>query len=135
MINITKNKKKKAKFQATSVFKDLVIIAISLILVFILSYFFDIFIFIVKYIEKHPRKIVYIDEVITTFLTLSIAFAVFAWRRWLELKKETTKRIKLQDEIIKSLILMPRWKELLVNSFVVRSNCGGRKRKTPLLLN
>lgn len=32
---------------------------------------------------------------------MSIAFAIFAWRRWLELKKVTTKRIKLQEEIIR----------------------------------
>ena len=33
-------------------------------------------------------------------LTLSISFAIFAWRRWAELKKETAERIKLQEELI-----------------------------------
>ena len=63
--------------------------------------FFDIFVFIVKFLEKYPRKVVYVDEVITAFLTLSIAFAIFAWRRWSELKKEMAERIKLQEEIIR----------------------------------
>ena len=101
MTKISENKTKNLKFRNATAFRDLIIIVIVSIFVFVLSYFFDVFIFIVKFLEKYPRKIVYIDEVITVLLTLSIAFAVFAWRRWLELKKETTKRIKLQEEIIK----------------------------------
>lgn len=101
MSNIPENKKKNTKPQATSAFKDLIIIAVISIFVFIVSYFFDIFVFIVKFLEKYPRKIVYVDEVITVLLTLSITFAIFAWRRWLELKKETTERIRLQEEMIK----------------------------------
>jgi uncharacterized membrane protein (DUF106 family) len=96
-----KNRKRNVKFQATSAFKDLIIIAVIFVFVFILSYFFDIFVFIVKFIEKYPRKVVYVDEVITALLTLSIAFAIFAWRRWSELKKEMAERIKLQEEIIR----------------------------------
>ncbi|MCX5699408.1 MAG: hypothetical protein NTX01_06895 [Candidatus Omnitrophica bacterium] len=100
MANILENKKRNSKSQTTKALKDLVIIVIVCILIFILSYFFDVFVFIVKFLEKHPRKIVYIDEVITALLTLSIALAIFAWRRCSELKKETTERIKLQEEII-----------------------------------
>ncbi len=85
----------------TAAFKDLVIISIILISVFILSYFFDIFVFIVKFIEKYPQKIIYVDEVITALLTLSIGLAIFSWRRWLELKKETTERIKKQEELLR----------------------------------
>ncbi|MCX5712245.1 MAG: hypothetical protein NTY47_04125, partial [Candidatus Omnitrophica bacterium] len=40
------------------------------------------------------------DEIITCLLTLSIGLAIFSWRRWLELKKETAERIKLQEELI-----------------------------------
>ncbi len=101
MTNIPKNQKKNVKFQATSALKDLIIIVVIFISVFILSYFFDVFVFIVKFLEQHPREIIYVDEVITALLTLSIALAIFAWRRWLELKKETTKRIELQEEIIR----------------------------------
>lgn len=101
MPNLPGNKKKNTKFQATSALKDLITIIIISIFVFILSYFFDVFVFIVKFLEKYPRRIVYVDEVITGLLTLSITFAIFAWRRWLELKKETTKRIELQEEIIR----------------------------------
>ena len=45
--------------------------------------------------------ITYIDEIIILLLTLSIGLVVFSWRRWLELKKETTERIRLQEERIK----------------------------------
>jgi hypothetical protein len=101
MSDILKNKSKNTKFRATSAFKDLIIIVIIFILVFIFSYFFDVFVFIVRFLEKYPRQVVYVDEVITGLLTLSITFAIFAWRRWLELKKESAERIRLQEEIIK----------------------------------
>jgi glucose-6-phosphate-specific signal transduction histidine kinase len=42
-----------------------------------------------------------IDEIITALLTLSIGFAIFSWRRWRELKKETAERLRLQEELIK----------------------------------
>ena len=90
---------KKNKLTSTS--KDLIIIAIVTIFVLFLSYFFDAFLFLVELFQKKPHLIVYIDEIITGLLTLSIGFAVFAWRRWSELKKETAERIRLQQELIK----------------------------------
>ncbi len=93
------NKQKNTKSQAADASRDLVIIGVISVVIFILSYFFDIFVFIVRFLEKYPKKIIYIDEVVTILLTLSIAFAIFAWRRWLELKKETAERIRLQEEL------------------------------------
>lgn len=81
--------------------KDLITIIIVSILVFILSYFFDVFVFIVRFLDRHPGKIVYVDEIITILLALSVGLAVFAWRRWLELKKETAERIKKQEELLR----------------------------------
>jgi hypothetical protein len=89
------------KLGASSAFKDLVVLVFISISIFILSYFFDIFVFIVKFLEKYPQKVVYVDEIITALLTLSTTLAIFSWRRWLELKKETAERIKLQEELIK----------------------------------
>ena len=91
---------KKIKYP-TKALRDLIIIVIVSIFVFVLSYFFDVFIFIVRFIERHPGSVIYVDEVITALLTLSIAFAVFSWRRLLELKRETSERIRLQEEIIR----------------------------------
>lgn len=84
----------------TTAVRDLVLLIAITVLVLILSYFFDVFVIIVKFLQKYPDKIVYIDEVITALLTLSIGLVIFAWRRWQELKKETAERIKKQEELL-----------------------------------
>ena len=81
--------------------KDLIAIAIVCAAVFILSYFFNIFAFIVNFFKQYPQSIIYIDEILAALLTFSIGFAVFSWRRWQELKEEVKERIKLEDEIIR----------------------------------
>ena len=81
--------------------KDLLIIGFILVVIFALSYFFDVFVLIVKFLQQNPSKIIYADEIITTLLTLSIGLALFSWRRWSELKKETSERMKKQAEIIR----------------------------------
>ncbi|MCX5700652.1 MAG: hypothetical protein NTZ63_03845 [Candidatus Omnitrophica bacterium] len=81
--------------------KDLILIGISTVFVFILSYFFNVFYFLVDVINKNPRVITYVDEIVTVLLTLSISLAIFSWRRWISLKKETFRRIKLQEELIR----------------------------------
>lgn len=88
------------KPKISSALKDLIIIAVVSILVLILSYFFNIFLFLVELFQKYPQAVTYIDEVITFLLALSIGFAIFSWRRWLELKKETTERLRIQEELI-----------------------------------
>jgi hypothetical protein len=92
--------KNSAKLRFTSAFKDLIILAFILLLVFILSYFFNIFAFFVELFQKHPNSITWIDEIITGLLTLSIGFAIFSWRRWREVRKETAQRIRLQEELL-----------------------------------
>ncbi|MFA5148357.1 MAG: hypothetical protein WC491_04430 [Candidatus Omnitrophota bacterium] len=80
--------------------KDLAAIAVILAIVSVLSYFFNLFAFLVELFEKNPKAITFIDEIITGLVTLSVCFAVFSWRRWVELKKETAERIKLEEELI-----------------------------------
>jgi hypothetical protein len=94
-------KKDDSKFMLTSAPKDLIILTFIVIFVLILSYFFNVFRFLVEFFQKHPHSITWLDEIITGFLTLSIGFAVFSWRRLLELKKETARRLRLQEELIK----------------------------------
>ncbi|MCX5704191.1 MAG: hypothetical protein NT066_06865, partial [Candidatus Omnitrophica bacterium] len=101
MTNAQKPRNKNTGLQPSRATRDLVLLIAITILVLILSYFFDVFILIVKFLQEHPNKIIYIDEVITGLLTLSIGLAIFAWRRWLELKKETAERIKKQEELIR----------------------------------
>ncbi|MBU4252106.1 MAG: hypothetical protein KKC39_00650 [Candidatus Omnitrophica bacterium] len=95
------NKKNNTKVRFTGAFKDLIAIFIVTIFVFILSYFFDALKFLVEFFQKNPNSITWIDEIITGLLTLSIGFAVFSWRRWRELKKETAERLRLQEELTK----------------------------------
>lgn len=89
------------EMQMTKARKDLLVLVFVALLVFVFSYFFDIFVFIVRFLERYPRDIIYVDEVVTLLLSLSIGFAVYSWRRWVELKKETGERIKLQEELLK----------------------------------
>jgi hypothetical protein len=94
-----KNSTTKSRF--TNAFKDLVILVFTIIFILILSYFFNAFIFLTEFFQKYPHSITWIDEIITGLLTLSIGFAIFSWRRWRELKKETAERLRLQEELIK----------------------------------
>ena len=100
MQKLQENMKKKPKGLSTSG-KDLLVIVAILIIVFVLSYFFNLFGYLMRLFQENPKAITWIDEIITGLLTLSICFAVFSWRRWLELKKETTVRLKLQEELIR----------------------------------
>jgi hypothetical protein len=85
----------KVRFSAAA--RDLVILGLIITAVFTLSYSFNVFNFLVKIFENNPQTIVYIDEIITILLTLSAGLAIYSWRRWLELKKESADRIKNQE--------------------------------------
>jgi len=85
----------KIRFSAAA--RDLVILGLIIAAVFTLSYSFNVFNFLVKIFENNPQTIVYIDEIITILLTLSAGLAIYSWRRWLELKKESAERIKNQE--------------------------------------
>lgn len=89
------------KFRFNSASKDLIILAFVAGAIFILSYFFSVFTFLTEFFQKHPKAITWVDEIITALLTLSLGFAVFSWRRWIELKKEAAQRIKLQEELLR----------------------------------
>lgn len=101
MIDKEKVKLKDKMPKVTNTTKDLLIIISIFVLVLILSYFYNVFGFIIDLVEKYPYLINYIDEIIMGLLSLSIGFAVFAWRRWLELKRETAERLKIQEELIR----------------------------------
>jgi hypothetical protein len=86
----------------TRAFMDLVVIGVVTVAVFVLSYFFNVFVFLVRIFERYPQAITLIDEILTVLVTLSIGFSVFSWRRWSELKKETAERIRLEKELIRA---------------------------------
>ncbi len=82
--------------------RDLIILFVVLGIVLIATYSFNLFSFIMKIFQQNPKAIEYIDEIILALSTLSIGLAVFAWRRWIELKRETAERIKKQEELLKA---------------------------------
>ena len=88
------------RIQSVEALKDLAIVIISVIFVLVLSYFLNLFGFLVELFEKDPKLVKNIDEVIVVLLTLSMGFAVFSWRRWNELKKEADRRLQLQEELL-----------------------------------
>jgi hypothetical protein len=90
----------KTRFIRTHAGRDLIILALVTVCVLVFSYFFDVFAYLVEYVQKNPQAILFVDEVTTGLLTVSVGFAVFSWRRWRELKKETAERLRLQDEIL-----------------------------------
>ena len=90
------------KIKLTSASKDLVILILVAIFVFVISYFFNVFAFLVKFFQNSPSSITWIDEIVSVFLTLSVGFAIFSWRRWRELKKETSERMRLQEELVQN---------------------------------
>ncbi|MDD5432656.1 MAG: hypothetical protein PHO70_06710 [Candidatus Omnitrophica bacterium] len=91
---------KKIKFSNS--LKDLIVIVIIVIVLFILSFFFNLFLFLVELFQKNPSLAQSIDEIIVLLLTLSICFGIFSLRRWSELKKETSRRLKLQEELLRN---------------------------------
>ncbi|MFA5338819.1 MAG: hypothetical protein WC317_01560 [Candidatus Omnitrophota bacterium] len=84
----------------TSAFKDLVVLIVITVIILVISYFFNVFEFIVSLFNKYPHLITYVDEIITFLLTLSIGFAIFSWRRWREVKREAAECIRLQEELV-----------------------------------
>ena len=102
MTELQEAKKSNPELRLASTRNDFIILVLSVVFVFILSYFFNVFMFLVEFFQKYPQSVTWIDEIITGFLTLSIGLAIFSWRRWRELKKETAERIRLQEELIKN---------------------------------
>ena len=80
--------------------RDLVAIFIIFIFALVVSYFFNVLNFLVEFFQKNPNSITWIDEILIGSLTLIIGFAIFSWRRLLELRKETAERLSLQEDLI-----------------------------------
>ncbi|MDD4183519.1 MAG: hypothetical protein PHT53_06860 [Candidatus Omnitrophica bacterium] len=97
MSETQETKKNNKNRRLSTAFHDLIVLCLVVINIFILSYFFNIFEFLVKIFYQNPQRIVYIDEIIVILLTISIGLTVFSWRRWRESKREAAERIKNQE--------------------------------------
>ena len=88
----------KIKFRLAGASKDLVILALVSIFVFVLSYFFNIF--IVELFQKTSKFNNMDRRNHIRIFDFKYRFCYFSWRRWLELKKETAERLRLQEELV-----------------------------------
>lgn len=82
-------------------FKDSIVLGTCLIVVFVLSYFLNVFRVIIRIFQRYPQTIEYIDDILVLLVTLSIGLAVFSWRRLKELKIESAERIMQKEELLK----------------------------------
>ncbi|MDD4954934.1 MAG: hypothetical protein PHP17_02715 [Candidatus Omnitrophica bacterium] len=89
--------KKNAKPKLSAASKDAIILILVVVLVFILSYFFNVFYFLVQIFSKNSRALLYIDEIVTVLLTACVGMTIFSWRRWREFRNEAAKRLKNQE--------------------------------------
>ncbi len=76
--------------------KDLVIIAVITVIVFILASVFNVFEILAGLFQKYEKW--QVDEIITAFIILSLAFGVFSIRRWGELRAEISRHEKTRRE-------------------------------------
>lgn len=79
---------------------DLVVLAVCIITVFILSYFFNVFSLLVEMAKNHPSLTAYVDEALSVSLTIIVGLAIIAWRRWREFVKSNIEREQLQEEVL-----------------------------------
>ncbi len=81
------------------VFKDLIIILVFSIVVYLLSAFYDLFDRVLAYLLALKGANSEIEEIIMSFIFLSAALGVFSFRRWRELSIEISLRKKFEQEL------------------------------------
>lgn len=77
-------------------FSDLLIGTLAAIVVFVLSATFDLFNKIIEWVYRHDTW--QLDELFTVAIYLVFAIAVFAWRRYKELREEVRQREATEAE-------------------------------------
>ncbi len=86
----------KVNNNGSNALKDLVIIAVITVIVFILASVFNVFEILAGFFQKYEKW--QVDEIITAFIILSLAFGVFSIRRWSELRAEISRHEKTRRE-------------------------------------
>ena len=78
-------------------FFDFVIIVIISILIFVMAGLFDVFEKFAAWSVQHEEW--QIDEFFTLAVFLMVAFGVYSWRRWMEVRLEVKQRKRAEQEI------------------------------------
>ncbi len=86
----------KVNHKGSKALEDLVIIAVITVIVFILASVFNVFEILAGLVQKYEKW--QVDEIVTVFMILAIAFGVFSMRRWSELRAEISGHEKTRHE-------------------------------------
>ena len=79
------------------ILRDLIIFITIAIFIFVLASVFDTFETLVEWSRKH--RIVEINELITLLVVLALAFSIFSYLKWKELRHEITKRKQAEAKL------------------------------------
>lgn len=90
----------KNPFKKTNILMELIAVFCIFVFLLVLSYFFNVFLFIVNLFEKYPHLRTFLDEIIVGFLVIIISSTIFSLRRWIELKKEIVLHKKTEESLI-----------------------------------
>lgn len=94
------NTSKGGRRKTSQAFRDLVIIFLAAILVYEVSFIYDLF--EPLYEETRAYDAWQVDELYIVFAFLTAAFAIFALRRWRELEREIARREELENHLVYS---------------------------------
>jgi len=83
----------------SSTFKDLAIISVTAVFIFVIAHVFNLFEIVAELSRKHEEW--NIDEFFVVLTILAFAFGIFSLRRWRELRNEITERKRAEKEIKK----------------------------------
>src|SRR6266498_3129298 len=89
------------KIFKSAVVKDLIILSIVVLLLFILEFTFGFFEHLDAWLEKGQGSEKNLMEALAGFSILFLALAVFSWRRWREQKTVTAERQRAEEALTK----------------------------------
>lgn len=86
--------------KSSKALKDLIIILLIAIAVFLLGIYFEIYEHLAELAVKYDH--LFVDDFIFVFIVMGFAFGVFSLRRWRELKREVSARQSIENELLKA---------------------------------
>lgn len=93
----------------TASFRDLVTIIIISFFVFIVTAIFDVFEKFAEWSRMYENW--NIDEIVTVLVILAVAFGIFSWRRWKELRRKLTNHNWMEGSLWESETLYRQYVE------------------------
>lgn len=107
---------------STKAMRDLAAIVVVAAIGFVVAFYFDVFEEFQRWAQRYERW--QIDELVVVPLVFGLAFGFYSWRRWQELKVETSRREEAQNALEES---EQRFRSLVQNAkdIVMLMNADG----------